>query len=81
MHDDDMKTELTTRQAAEFSRRIGPVLRFLYLCRRRLDAAGYDPTCDFYRDVSQAYRAIHALSVELHYQSIRQGVGRPPKDE
>jgi hypothetical protein len=76
-----MKTQLTTSQAAKFAERIRPVLRFLCLCRKRLDAAGYDPSSSFYTAVSQAYDAVYALHIELHYQSISQGIGRPPKDD
>jgi hypothetical protein len=76
-----MITRLTPSQAAAFGQRISPMLRFLGRCRKRLDAAGYDPKCALYTAVSKAHDAVFALSVELHYQSIGRGVGRPSDGE
>ena len=33
-----------------------------------------------YTVVTDAYDAIHALHIELHYQAIASGVGMPPKE-
>jgi hypothetical protein len=76
-----MKSQLTPVQAAAFRDRIRSMLRFLSLCRQRLDTAGYDPNGPLYAAVARAYEAIHALHMELHYQSIPHGVGRPPAGE
>jgi hypothetical protein len=56
------------------------MLRFLGRCRERLDERGFDPNGKVYQSVARAYDAIHNLYVELHYESIPHGVGRPPKD-
>jgi hypothetical protein len=74
-------TELTTAQAAAFQQRVQPMLRFLLLCRKRLDARGFDPNGKLYRAVSTAYDAMYHLHMELHYESCGRGMGRPPKEE
>jgi hypothetical protein len=76
-----MKTELNTSQADAFCKRVKPMLRFLYLCRRRLDTLGFDRKSCLYAAVDQAYSAVHRLHVELHYGSIGHGVGHPLKEE
>jgi hypothetical protein len=75
-----MKTELKTTEARAFGERIGTTLRFLPRCRDRLHALGFDPKCKLYQGVQDAYDAMHSLSIELHYQSIKSGVGRPEKE-
>ncbi len=73
-----MNTDLTPKQAEALGQRIGPMLRFLSLCRKRLDRGQYDPHSKFYALVVQAHDAIHSLRVHLHYRSIEHGVGKPP---
>jgi hypothetical protein len=77
----DMTTRLTKAQAAAFCQRVRPMLRFLYLCRKRLDTRGFDPHGKLFTIVDKAYNAVHSLHVELHYQSIDHGVAAPRIDE
>jgi hypothetical protein len=73
-----MKTDLTPKEAEALGKGIVPMLRFLSLCRKRLDSGGYDTHSKFYALVVQAHDAIHSLRVHLHYRSIAHGVGEPP---
>jgi hypothetical protein len=73
-----MKDDLTPKQAEALGQRILPMLRFLSLCRKRLDSGGYDTHSEFYAIVVQAHEAFHSLRVYLHYWSIEHGVGEPP---
>ena len=74
-------TQLTTSQAAAFQQRVEPMLRFLLLCRKRLDARGFDPNGKLYQAVSKAYDAMYQLHMELHYESCGRSVGRAPKEQ
>jgi hypothetical protein len=76
-----METRLTTSQADAFCHRVRPMLRFLFRCRKRLDARGFDPKSKLYKAVANAYEAMHSLHVELHYESVGQGVGRPRNED
>ncbi len=76
-----METRLTMSQAGAFCQRVRPMLRFLFLCRKRLDARGFDPKSKLYAAVANAYDAMHGLHIELHYESIAHGVARPPNEE
>ena len=71
-----MWARLTQEQAEAFKRRVQPMLRFLHRCRRRLDSRGFDPKSPLYAAVAKAYDAVHGLHVELHYLSVRRGVGK-----
>jgi hypothetical protein len=57
--------------------RIRPMLRFLYLCRKRLDARGFDPKSTLYAAGAKAFDSLQGLFVELHYLSVERGVGKP----
>jgi hypothetical protein len=76
-----MKTRLTTDQARAFRERVGSTFRFLFLCRERLKALGFDSKSKLFQSVEDAYDAMRSLHIELHYQSIPHGVGRPFVDE
>jgi hypothetical protein len=67
--------QLSQKQAKAFMQRIQPILRFLWLCRGRLDERGFDPQSPFYAAVAKAHDAVHGLHVERHYLSIKRGVG------
>ena len=56
------------------------MLGFLYLCKRRLEAKGFEKHTKLYRLVDKAYDAMHGLHLELHYISCGRGVGRPSED-
>ena len=69
---------LTPEQAAKVRQAIGPTVGYLWRLVERLVQVGLDT-----RDpkltglATEARNALHALSVELHYQSCGHGVGRP----
>jgi hypothetical protein len=73
--------KLTKEQATKLLERVRPMLGFLYRCRRRLDERGVDHRSKLYRLIDGAYCAVHSLSVELHYQSVSRGVGKPADEE
>ena len=66
-------------QAAKIGERIGPMLRYLGKLRTRMEQVGFAPDDKLYRCVSDAYRAMHGLSVTLHYLTCEHGVGEPPR--
>ena len=72
---------LTPEQAAKVRDALGPATGYLWRLVDRLVKVGLDV-----RDprltqlVTEARNAMHALSVELHYQTCAHGVGRPPAD-
>jgi hypothetical protein len=41
------------------------MLRFLLLCKRRLDERGFDPLSKLYGSVSNAYDPTYSLHIEL----------------
>jgi hypothetical protein len=55
------------------------MLYFLFRCKRRLDALGFDQKGPIYRAVDKAYGAMHELHITLHYESCGRGVGRRDK--
>jgi hypothetical protein len=75
-----MWAKLPQKQAEVFMERIRPMLRFLYSCRKRLDARGFDPKSTLYAAVAKAFDAVHGLFVELHYLSLERGVGKPDRE-
>jgi hypothetical protein len=74
------KTELRTAEARAFGEKIEPKVRYLNRCGDRLDALKFETECWLYRDLTKARDALRSLWVELHYQSIKSGVGRPDKE-
>jgi hypothetical protein len=54
------------------------ILYFLVRCRRRLDARGVDQNGAIYQAVDNAYPAMNALHITLHYHSCGNGVWRRP---
>jgi hypothetical protein len=72
-----MWANLTQKQAEEFMQRIRPMFHFLHLCRKRLDARGFNPQSTLYAAVAKAFDSQQGLFVELHYLSVERGVGKP----
>jgi len=70
------RPRLSTKQAEALRDRVRPMLHFLYRCRQRLDALGFDDKGVIYRAIDKAYCAIHELHMTLHYESCGRGVGR-----
>jgi hypothetical protein len=52
------------------------MLYFLFRCRRRLDARGFDQKSAIYQAVDKAYSAMHELHITLHYHACGRGVWR-----
>ena len=69
---------LTPDQARTVGHAIGPTLGYLCRLSSRMSRVGLDVgDPKLYRRVRAAEDALHALTVELHYQSCASGVGRP----
>jgi hypothetical protein len=51
----------TTSQATAFGERIAPMTNFLFRCRQRLTALGFNPKSKLYQSVEDAYRATENL--------------------
>jgi hypothetical protein len=74
------RPRLTPKQADALRDRIRPMLHFLFRCRRRLDALGFDEKSAIYQAIDKAYCAMHDLHMKLHYESCGHGVGKPPDE-
>jgi hypothetical protein len=61
-------SRLTRRQIEDFRHRIEPMLSFLYRCKRRLQALGFNDSSDIFRAVAEAHRAVHSLHFLLHWE-------------
>jgi hypothetical protein len=70
------RPKLTSGQAGAFRTKVRPMLYFLFRCRRRLDARGFDQKGAIYQAVEKAYSAMHELHITLHYHACGRGVGR-----
>jgi hypothetical protein len=72
---------LTPDQARKIHDALGPATGYLWRLVERMNRTGLDVRDpDLYRRVTTALDAMHSLTVELHYQSVGHGVGRPPTD-
>jgi hypothetical protein len=70
---------LTTDQARKVHDSLAPTVGYLWRLVERnceTDLRLRDP--ELYRLLVTAQNAMHSLTVELHYQSVGHGVGRPP---
>ena len=56
------------------------MIGFLYRCKRRLEAKGFDQNRKLYRLDDKAYDAMHSLHLDLHYIACERGVGRRDED-
>jgi hypothetical protein len=63
-------------QIARLKKSVAPMLRYLYRLWDRMNKIGFLPNDPLYLVVYQAYNAVHALSVKLHYME-RDGTGKP----
>lgn len=71
---------LKTWQAERISKALYPGMNYLIRLRERMVRVGFIPSDKLYQLVNKAYDAMHSLSVEMHYQSCKRGVGRPEKE-
>jgi hypothetical protein len=65
--------ELSRDQIDRLKESIGPMVRYPHRLQGRMDVVGFVPSDHLYRLVSEAFDAVHALSVELHYLGTEAG--------
>jgi hypothetical protein len=68
-------------QAGKVKEAVGPMVGYLYRLLRRMEKVGFGRADRLYDLATQAYDALHALSVETHYLSCKGGVGRPANED
>jgi hypothetical protein len=73
--------DLTCEQAEALLKQIWPTLGYLNRVRARMEQRHFPSDDRLYRMVVAARDRIHELTVELHYMSCRQGVGRPARHD
>jgi hypothetical protein len=61
--------ELSRDQLDRLNETIRPMFGYLHRLQGRMDTAGFVPSDKLYRLVSEAFNAMHSLSIELHYRS------------
>jgi hypothetical protein len=70
---------LTPEQAQKIRDSIGPTFGYLLRLIERTEQKGLrNGEPKLYQLVRRAEDVMHSLSIELHYQSCRHGLGRPP---
>jgi len=69
-------SDLSDEQLERLKHQAGRGLRWLNALIRRMDQVGFDPTDKLYLAALRAQDRMQALGVELHYASVRHGVGR-----
>ena len=69
--------DLTPDQVAALTASVRRQIRYLGRLRDRMNARGFAPDDRLYRVAEDAFNAVHALGVELHYLTCPAGtVGR-----
>lgn len=56
-------------------------VNYLYRLKSRMEKVGFMPNDPLFRDVAEAYDAVHKLSVQAQYLSCSSGVGLSPRGE
>lgn len=75
------RTDVKKSQAKVISEALFPNVNYLYRLKTRMEKVGFPHDDKLYQLVSNAYDAMHRLSVEVHYLSC-DGVGRAtPKED
>jgi hypothetical protein len=72
-------TSIKPRQATLMYGAVKPAVTYLYRLRERMERRGFPPNDKLLKLTDAAYKAVHALAVELHYMGCESGVGRPTK--
>jgi hypothetical protein len=67
---------LTDEQIAALKETIRRQLNFLGRLRDRMNRLGFPPDDRLYVQVVQAWNAVQALHIEIHYMGCMSGVGR-----
>src|SRR5439155_22526593 len=71
---------IKTWQAEHISKGLYPGANYLSRLRNRMEKL-FPPDDPLFLKVVAAQEAVRALSIEMHYQSCKTGVGRPNKAE
>jgi hypothetical protein len=71
--------DLQPWQAEVFGQALFRHVNYLYRLKSRMEKVGFLPGDPLFREVCEAYDAVHKLSVTLHYLSCTSGVGLSPK--
>jgi hypothetical protein len=61
--------KLSRGQLERLSKTIRPMVAYLHRLHSRMDDMGFEPTGRLYRLAGEAFDAVKALSVELHYMA------------
>ena len=72
--------DLTRAQAEALKGKLRPMLAYLGRLEKRMHKRHFPPDDKLQHLVPDAYNAMHALNVEVHYLSCDSGVGRPNRD-
>jgi hypothetical protein len=79
-HGGAMRSEdLTPGQAQALKERLRPMLAYLGRLEKRMHKRHFPPDDKLVHLVRDAYNAMHALNVEVHYLSCISGAGLPSK--
>ena len=71
--------DLTPVQAQALKEKLRPMLAYLGRLEKRMHKRRFPPDDKLVHLVRDAYNAMHALNVEIHYLSCTSGVGRASK--
>jgi hypothetical protein len=71
--------DLTPAQARVLKEQLRPMLSYLGRLQRRMHKRHFPPEDKLVHLVRDAYNAVHALNVEVHYLGCTSGVGLPGK--
>jgi hypothetical protein len=69
-------TKLRPWQAKAVLCALRPTLGYLYRLLGRMESRGFPPDDNLLKLTANAYDALHALTVSLHYLSCEDGAGR-----
>jgi hypothetical protein len=73
--------QLAAWQAKRISAAIGPGFGYLVRLRTRMEKVGFPSNDPLFKLVVNAEDAMHRLTVAMHYEGCKSGVGRPDKEE
>ena len=69
-------SKLRPWQAKALVSALRPTLGYLYRLRGRMESRGFPPDDNLLKLTADAYNALHALTVSLHYLSCEDAAGR-----
>jgi hypothetical protein len=72
--------DLTREQAKAIKKKTGAMNAYLTRLLKRINQRKFEHDDRLLKTVCKAGAAIHELNVELHYPSVRHGIGREVKD-